>query len=201
VSVITPTWQRHEKLVNRCIPSVQAQAYPKVEHIIVSDGPDPELTSTMIELGSGSSFTHPVYYCQLPEATDGRQWGSRARLAGIERASGDFIAYCDDDDALRPEHVPKLVAAITPDCSWAYSRMASYSSSGPWTEIGGPVPAMGQIGTPMIMHRRSLLEHGTWGPASSIEDWLLVKSWLDAGQAYRFVDEVTVDVWPSVHWG
>ncbi len=43
VSVITPTWNRHDLLLNRCIPSVEAQTYPDIEHIIVSDGPDPDL--------------------------------------------------------------------------------------------------------------------------------------------------------------
>ena len=47
VSVITPTWQRADLLVNRCIPSVQAQDYPVVEHIIVSDGPDQLLRDYM----------------------------------------------------------------------------------------------------------------------------------------------------------
>ena len=43
VSVITPTWQRHALLLDRCIPSVAAQDYPNVDHVVVSDGPDPAL--------------------------------------------------------------------------------------------------------------------------------------------------------------
>ena len=43
VSVVTPTWQRHEWLLERCIASVQAQTYPLIEHVIVCDGPDPGL--------------------------------------------------------------------------------------------------------------------------------------------------------------
>jgi glycosyltransferase involved in cell wall biosynthesis len=204
VSVITPTWGRHELLLNRCIPSVQAQAYPRVEHVIVSDGPDPELAGKMAELASGSAFYHRVQYLQLPEPhPGGNRYGSLARQAGILASAGDLIAYIDDDDALRPDHV-RLLAALFDDSTigWAYGVMASHSNSGLSTEIGHvDPPQAGQIGTPMIMHRRETLEHGSWGPASTIEDWEMVKRWLDAGIPYGRVHEATVDVWPSAYWG
>lgn len=205
VSVITPTWGRHEKLLNRCIPSVQAQAYPKVEHVIVSDGPDPELTDKLVQLASGSAFYHPVNFLQLPAHDPAPHWGHPARLAGIEASRGDLVAYLDDDDAYRPEHVAKLATVLADDPSlmWAFSYMASHSNSGLSTHIGeyAGTPQGGQIGTPMIMHRREALQYGTWGPASATEDWELVKRWLDAGLAYGRVHEATVDVWPSAYWG
>jgi glycosyltransferase involved in cell wall biosynthesis len=43
VSVVTSTWRRADVLMQRCSPSVKAQSYPNVEHIIVSDRPDDEL--------------------------------------------------------------------------------------------------------------------------------------------------------------
>jgi cellulose synthase/poly-beta-1,6-N-acetylglucosamine synthase-like glycosyltransferase len=203
VSVITPTWGRHEKLLNRCVPGVQAQAYQNIEHVIVSDGPDPELRLKLDVLVIGQSmFYHPVRYFELPERDPGQHWGHFARLHGIERAEGDLIAYVDDDDALRPDHVRLLAAAMDdPGVDWAYSVMASHSNAGSWTRIGEGPPGCGQVGTPMIMHRRSILEHGTWGPASSVEDWELVQRWLAAGLTYAHVREVTVDVWPSAYWG
>jgi cellulose synthase/poly-beta-1,6-N-acetylglucosamine synthase-like glycosyltransferase len=201
VSVITPAWQRYERLLNRCIASVQAQTYQRVEHIVVGDGPDPGLADLMGQLMSSSAIYHPVRFFQLAEHDPERHWGHYARLRGIEESAGEYIAYVDDDDALRPEHVRLLAEALTrnPDAAWAYSVMASHSQHGT-VEIGYQgYPAEGQIGTPMIMHRREILEHGTWGPASSVEDWNLVKRWLDAGQQYVHVPEVTVDVWPSVY--
>lgn len=204
VSVITPTWhQRHELLLNRCIPSVQAQAYPKVEHVIVSDGPDPELAGKLLELASGSALYHPVHFAQLPEHDPGQHWGHHARLHGIEMAQGEYIAYVDDDDSLRPDHVRLLAGLLRDDPSvdWAYSLMASHSNGGGWTPIGTRPPVCNQLGTPMIMHRRSILEHGTWGPPSPTEDWELAERWLNAGRVYGHVPEVTVDVWPSAYWG
>lgn len=204
VSVITPTIpSRHELLLNRCIPSVQAQAYPRVEHVIVADGPDPELTGKITGLSSGSAFYHRVLFLQLPQRDPERHWGHHARLAGIEASSGELVCYLDDDDAYRPEHVAKLAALFeNTTIGWAYSVMASHSRAGGHAEIGHTdPPSGGQIGTPMIMHRRSTLEYGTWGPASATEDWELVQRWLNAGVPYGRVHQPTVDVWPSAYWG
>jgi glycosyltransferase involved in cell wall biosynthesis len=200
VSVITPSIpSRHEKLLNRCMPSVQAQTYRNIVHVIVADGPDPELHA---KLADGPRFAHPVVFIQLGERAAGNRWGTAARLTGIEATSSDFVAYIDDDDALRPEHVQLHVKALeAAGAAWSYSVMASYSNSGLWTEIGWGPPQYGQIGTPMIVHRRSTLEHGTWGPASATEDWELVQRWITAGLEHVHVPAVTVDVWPSAYWG
>jgi GT2 family glycosyltransferase len=64
VTVITPTWQRHEYLFDRCIPSVMNQTYAYTEHIVVSDGPDPELR--MLIENYVPQLTH-VRYFELAE--------------------------------------------------------------------------------------------------------------------------------------
>jgi glycosyltransferase involved in cell wall biosynthesis len=201
VSVITPTYQRHERLLNRCIPSVQAQVYPKTEHVIVSDGPDPALAEKIARLHKDGAFYHPVRFVQLPERVPGQHWGHYARLAGIEHSGGAFLAYIDDDDALRPQHCAKLAALFeNSTVGWAFSLMESHSNSGLSTHIGVDPPQCGQLGTPMIMHRRETLEYGTWGPESSVEDWELVSRWITAGIPHAFLPEPTVDVWPSAYW-
>jgi hypothetical protein len=61
----------------------------------------------------------------------------------------------------------------------------------------GPL-ACGNVGTPMIVHRRELLDVATWGPPSQLEDWELVERWLKAGVKYANVDSETSDVYPSL---
>jgi hypothetical protein len=200
VSVISPTWRRHDLLLSRCVPSVRAQSYPAVEHIIVSDGPDPELAKELPDRAGPRS----QYLFQLAEHSPEKHWGHLARLHGLEMASGELIAYCDDDDALRPEHCALLAAALAkhPEAGWASSFMASHRPPDETvTEIGYGSPSAGNIGTPMIMHRREILEHGTWGPASDFEDWNLVNRWIHAGAGHVQVEEVTIDVWPSLFYG
>lgn len=201
VSVITPTWQRHDLLIGRCIPSVQAQTYTRLEHLVISDGPDPELALRIGQEAAIANF--PILFLQLDENPDHR-WGVRPRLAGLEAANGDFIAYLDDDDAYRQDHCQLLVDALKahPEAGFAYSQMASHSGlpEGFTGIVGTDVVGPCAIGTPMIMHRRELLELATWGPPDPMEDWRLVDRWMERGVKAQFVPVVTVDVWPSSYW-
>jgi hypothetical protein len=198
VTVITPAWGRHELLLGRCVPSVQAQEYPAVEHVIVSDGPDPVLREAVDALGG---LRHPVRYFELPEHDPERHWGGPGRREGLAHAAGELIGYVDSDDALRPRHVSLLAAALEaePEAGFAYSWMMTYEHPVPGESIvgTGQYPASCNIGTPMILHRRELESVATWGPPSATEDWEIVSAWLRAGVKFARVEEVTIDVWPS----
>lgn len=203
VTVITPTWQRHDLLLDRCIPSVQAQEYLLVEHVIVSDGPDDSLA---FEIGwriARNGWKVPIRYYELPEHDPEKHWGVPGRLAAIKQAHGDYITYCDDDDALRPGHCGLMARALLdqPEAGFAVSRMLSHHESDPSRDqvFGWGPLALGNVGTPMIMHRREILEHGTWGSASYTEDWDLVRRWLDAGVTCANVSAETSDVYPSYY--
>jgi len=191
VSVVTPTWQRHDLLLKRCVPSVQAQTYGDVEHIIVSDGPDPELAALL---------PAAVRFVQLPEHDPAIRWGLRARLHGIGLARGDYIAYLDDDNSFRPEHVARLAAALdaNPGAGFAYSRM-QVNGRGPAYIIGSDPPFCGLIDTSEIMHRPVLLAVATWrddGVQATI-DWDLIARWMAAGVTWACVPEITADYYAA----
>jgi glycosyltransferase involved in cell wall biosynthesis len=196
VSVITPTWNRHDLLFGRCIPSVHGQSWTSVEHIIVSDGPDPELAYRLAP--NGPDGARDRWFHALPAHDPEPHWGAAARRAGTALASAELITYCDDDDALRINHVAALAMALNGDKSagFAVSRMLAHGG-GHATVIGNGPLACGNVGSPMIMHRKSILDVATWDEPSWIEDWLLVARWLDAGISYVNVDQETCDVWPS----
>jgi glycosyltransferase involved in cell wall biosynthesis len=205
VSVITPTWHRHDMLLNRCIPSVTAQIYPAIEHIIVSDGPDWDLQAkidaTMMPEGG-----KPIRFDMLTPDRRGGRWGVAPRLRGLELAQGELVAYLDDDDAYRPDHVAMLVGALQehPEAGFAYSKMASHGGVQEppgGTIIGGPELGPCAVGSPMIMHRKELTGLATWGPPNDMEDWRLVDRWLERGVEPIFVPWVTVDVYPSAYRG
>lgn len=186
ISVVTPTWQRHEVLIDRCIPSVAAQTIP-VEHVVVSDGPDPVLRDLLAGVD--------VVYAEVAEhADDPCNYGARARNRGLEVATGDLIAYVDDDNAFRPQHVQRLAEALEahPDRDFAYSRMYRH---GLGDEIGAEPPEHGRVDSSILMHRAGAeLKFGPWPvPAPYEVDWEFVKAWVLAGATWVFVPEVTVD--------
>lgn len=193
VSVITPTWQRHDLLFDRCIPSVAAQSYGSVEHVVVSDGPDPALRNA---LGDASG----VRFEELPEHDPSARWGHWARLHGIDVAKGEYITYLDDDDSLRPEHVAILAAALdaNPGAGFAYARTIMHAEGGALCRIGSDPPGYGQI-TVSLMHRRGLLDVATWRQGEPTIDWDLVSRWMAAGVSWVMAGADTADIWPSTY--
>jgi glycosyltransferase involved in cell wall biosynthesis len=198
VSVVTPTWQRYEFLLGRCMPSAAAQTYGNVEHIIVSDGPDPELAERIARVTAWRGDS--LRFEQLPEHDPAIRWGLHARLRGIALAKGEYIAYLDDDNAFRPEHISRLVAALeaSPAAGFAYSRM-QVNGRGPAYVIGTDPPACGLIDTSEIMHRPALLEVATWQDDGQQEtiDWDLVSRWMAAGITWVLDDAVTADYYAN----
>ena len=190
ISVITPTWQRHDLLLDRCIPSVAAQDYPAVQHVIVSDGPDNVLAGKIAGRSCGA-----VVWDALPAHDPAARWGHWARLRGLELATGEYIAYLDDDNAFRPGHLAKLAAALNadPSAGFAYSQIMMHNGGSSYV-VGVPPPAYGQIDTSAIMHRRRLLDTATWRDEGQVTiDWDIVERWLHAGTGWAHVPEVTAD--------
>ena len=183
ISVVTPTWQRHALLTGRCVPSVQAQDCPAAEHLIVCDGPDPDLP-----LIAG---TTPL---MLTEHRVALNRGLAARQFGAQAARGDLIAYLDDDNAWRRGHLGLLADALAASgADFAYSRAFCRNGAGHGYYIGAALPAFGEIDTSLIVHRRELLGRADWQPSRGPADWDLVRRWLDRGARWTFVPEVTLD--------
>jgi hypothetical protein len=199
VTVITPTWQRHGFLLDRCIPSVQQQGYPWLEHLVISDGPDEALRGKLAE--PWLNGWKNLWYRELPEHDPEPHYGHHGRAYGLEIAQGEYVTYCDDDDALRPGHCHMLAAALDaePGAGFAVSRMASHGPNGMNVIGHGPL-ACGNVGTPMIMHRRGALDGlPGWDHPGQFEDWDFVLAMINAGISHVRVEEETVDVWPSLY--
>lgn len=190
VSVITPTYNRHDLLINRCIPSVYDQIYPRVEHVIVSDGYDRELSDKLAARNTRLDYINP------------HEASNAARRKGLELARGELIAHLDDDDAYREIHISTLVKAFIddPEIQWAYTFMIQHFPNRVDNVIGTNPPQYMGIGTPMIMHRRELAEVAFFGAEHHCDDWNMVNQWLAAGVKYACIPVVTIDVWPAVPW-
>jgi glycosyltransferase involved in cell wall biosynthesis len=192
-------------MMSRCIPSVQAQDYQgEMEHIIQSDGANPEVWAS-IRLNEDMGVYQPFPINFMWQGKSGDGYGARVRLKALERATGDYIGYLDDDDKYRPEHVRLLAQALDdhPECGFAYSCMVFHHSNGNVSRSGiqGPGKVYGTCGTPTILHRREILAIHTWGEPGPYEDYELVKGWIAAGIKHVQVETDTVDVWPSSERG
>ena len=103
ISVIIPIYKVEEYL-DECVDSVVAQTYKKLEIILVDDGsPDncPQMCDDWAQRDVRIRVIHKV-----------NGGLSDARNAGIEIATGEFIAFVDSDDFIKPDMLEKLLSAI-----------------------------------------------------------------------------------------
>lgn len=188
--MLTATWQqgdpaRRDLLLKRCIPSVAAQTI-QVEHIVISDGPDPDLYAAL--------EGQPVTFAAVPEHHDNPGTCSWAYNLGTELANTPYVGEVDDDNALRPEHCQLLADALDahPEAAFAYSRIYRV---GVGDEVGADPPRHGQIdGNALVWRRDTLRRFGGW-PTNEARwpDWLMVREWMRRGAKWVHVPVVTVD--------
>lgn len=115
VSVIIPSYRRTTDILAKAVKSVRQQTYPVSEIIIVDDNDDDFALS-----GSIKEFclTQRLKYVQ-----SGGIGGAGARNRGVRAASGEYIAFLDDDDEWLPEKLKMQMALFTSsEIGLVYSR-------------------------------------------------------------------------------
>lgn len=109
VSVIISTYNRPERL-KKAIQSVQNQTYKDWELIIVDDcSPEQKNNAGKSWMVNSSNLENTILYVVLD-----KNFGNdtKPKNEGIKRAEGDYIAFLDDDNTWRPDHLQALVNEI-----------------------------------------------------------------------------------------
>ena len=111
VSVVVPTRDRPE-LLRRAVAAVLEQTYPgPVECLVVFDQSDPDLPWGPLPASRRLVLVRN-------QRTPGLAW---ARNSGILAATGELVAFCDDDDEWLPEKLARQVARLLATPSAAVS--------------------------------------------------------------------------------
>jgi glycosyltransferase involved in cell wall biosynthesis len=113
ISAILPVFNGRRFLLG-AVRSVFAQALPPCELIIVDDG---STDGSLEELEGLPPAPFPVRV--LRQANAGQ---SAARNAAAREATGEYLAFIDQDDQWHPRHLEELVEPLVadPDAGWAY---------------------------------------------------------------------------------
>ena len=119
VSIIIPIYNA-ELYLEECIDSILKQSYKKFELILVNDGSNDQ---------SGNICEK---YVQIDERVcyvlKDNSGVSDTRNIGLQKASGEFIAFCDADDVYDRLYLEKMVAKLCNDendmviCNYAYTE-------------------------------------------------------------------------------
>lgn len=192
VSIVTATRGFSDLLMTRCIPSVQRQIYPNVEHVIVSE-PDDDLRVTLRATGETPV---PIRYFETGPWRGQRdrqydQPGAAAYGLGVQQAHGEFIGYCGDDDELLDNHALVMVNAIEARGVDFATSIADFRVNGArLTLIGDGTLRKCTLDTISIVHRRDT-RGITWREDGGVADWQLVEDFTQAGLTHTHVQLVT----------
>ena len=103
VSIIVPVFNA-EKYLDECIKSIFRQRYTDLEIILVDDGSTDNSLSICKKYSSIDNRV--VVYSKKNGGV------SSARNYGIDRAKGEYIAFADADDILKPELIETLLNCL-----------------------------------------------------------------------------------------
>ncbi|PSB14754.1 glycosyltransferase family 2 protein [Phormidesmis priestleyi ULC007] len=105
LSLITATYFRSELLRDRALPSVLNHSDCEFEWIVVNDGRDAQTRELIQSLQLNCSLV----YLELEHPSAG--FGlCHARNLGLSVATGEWVAYLDDDNAIAPTFVAETTA-------------------------------------------------------------------------------------------
>ena len=113
VSVIITTHNRKEMLV-KAIESVLGQTYKKLECIVVDDASTDGTREHITEYINNKRILY--YYISENES----RGGNYARNVGLENASGDVVAFLDDDDEWLSTKIEKQLFKLSEENQFVY---------------------------------------------------------------------------------
>lgn len=103
VSVIVPVYNA-ERFLDACIDSILTQDYDNIELILINDG-STDRSGEICEACAAEN-RNVIYRYQ------GNAGVSTARNHGLDLASGEYIAFVDSDDRIKPNAISLLLQSI-----------------------------------------------------------------------------------------
>ena len=117
VSIIIPCYNC-KRYISDCIKSVKEQKYHNIEILAINDGSSDNTAQILNRLSLEDKRVVVI------EKDNGGV--SSARNAGLERASGEFIAFVDADDTLPENAIGDLVDAMSSDVDMVIGSNCEY---------------------------------------------------------------------------
>jgi hypothetical protein len=205
VSITIATRERPELLRTRSLPSILGQSHDAIEVIVVGDHEADGTEEVILELGDPrvrySNLSNRVHISDDPR----RRWmvaATMARNEAVRLASGSWIVQFDDDDAMRPDCIERLLARARSDRLEAvYARvLLTPADGGTSFELGRFPPAEGAFTWAAGMYHAGLRFFGRELVAADLGlpgDWYLAERMLRAGVRFGMLDEVLADMYAS----
>ena len=204
VTVTVATRARPRLLAERSLPSILGQSHANLEVIVVGDHADESTAEAVRTLGDPRLTYHNL--TQRLEFTDDaeKQWlvaSTLARNEAMRLATGLWVVAFDDDDAMAPGCVERLLARAREGRFEAvYGRARVRAAGRPDVVIGAFPPSLGRFTWASGMYHAGLRFLARELVAADLGlpgDWYLAQRMLRAGVRFGRVDDVLADIYPS----
>ena len=203
VSVIIPTHNRANLLMDLCLPSVLAQTHTNIEVIVIAHWCEDDTERRVKALNDPRIRLNWIWNRTLhyPDTPENRWFAGPVDPInlGLERAKGDWVARVDDDDTWEPDHLEKSLAA-------AKKRKLEFISSAHDTHDGRVSPywldAHTKVGGTQTWLYRSYLRffkynrHCWRKRANRVNDTDIQERMHRAGVRMGYLDDVHSHVYP-----
>lgn len=200
VSFVIPTYTSYETLRDVALPSILGQTYSNLEVIVVGDAAPPETAEAIAQLNDPRvRYWNRTYRGPYPEEQSKRWYviGTPPFNEGLAQVRGRWVAALGDDDAVRPTHTERLLAAAREHrYEHCYGlQLVNFTESEPMT-LGRFPPELGEWGLQAAIYHSGLrfieseLSDAIYEEPN---DWSICRRMLRIGVRTGMIDEVVVD--------
>lgn len=126
ISIIVPVYNIAPTILQECINSVLAQTYPEWELCLVDDCSTKQETRSYLRSLVGEDSRYRVRFLAENQGISG------AMNEAVQMASGEFIAFLDNDDVIHPDALMRVVQEISfnPSVDVLYSDEVKLDENG-----------------------------------------------------------------------
>lgn len=200
VSFVVPTYDSYETLRDVALPSILSQTYANVEVVVVGDCAPPQTAEAIESIGDPRvRYYNRTYRGPYPEES-AKRWfvvGTPPMNEAAARARGRWIATLGDDDAVRPTHTERLLAAAREHRhEHCYGLQVVNFAEGEPITLGTFPPRLGEWGLQAAIYHAGLrffeseLSDAIYDEPN---DWSVCRRMLRAGVRTGMIEEVVVD--------
>jgi hypothetical protein len=200
VSFVIPTYTSYETLRDVALPSILGQTYKNLEVVVVGDAAPPQTAKAIEEVGDPRvRYFNRTIRGPYPEDPEKRWYviGTPPYNEALWRAKGRWIAGLGDDDAVRPDHTEKLLAAAR-EHHWehVYGAQQVNFGEGEPLRLGKFPPELGEWGLQGALFHSGLgfiemeLSDAIYDEPN---DWSVCRRMIRAGVSTGMIDAVVVD--------
>jgi glycosyltransferase involved in cell wall biosynthesis len=166
VAVITPTYNRDPRIIERCLRTVQWQTYSNIDHYVCHDGPwedTPEVRSLI------ANYNDRITWTNTPERTD--TYGAGVRQFVLDRLPEEvkYVVHLDDDNVIFPDFIKEHADTLEkyPEVDFSICKIVhngplpTHMGAAPKI-ISGVPPTFKNIDTLQVMVRAKAMRECGW---------------------------------------